>query len=458
MRQKIFFPLLSIVVLIILMLACAQTPSSDGSLRDIACALQGIPPSECNQDPSGGGGGSGSGPPDPTPLKIETLVPSPTPTVRPVNHLQVVYAKDGNIWLWDDASGSVTQVTNSGQDSAPKISDDGLVIAFHRKGELWAVGPDGSQPRVLASSAALLALLPAGVEAVAPRQFDFAPRSHDVYLNVTSVSQEASVPEYNLAKVNADVPTLDSLLNSSQGGGQFIFSPDGTKIALPRNDKINVVDLDGSNLRTVFTFPRVLLHADANYVPQIAWMAGSSAFTTVIPPEDGVNNPSDPTRFYYIPIEGDDRQPAQLAQFVAAPAFQSQPYISPDAAKVVYTRPNGANLEVHVIDASTTDELYFQYPANRIGLLGWAPDSTQIMYWIDDSRIAWIASPGTEPALLSDVNFAVNINWVDTRRYFFLAGTELRLRTLDQPGTLIDGRLSDFIFDFTITSFGEGQP
>lgn len=435
------------MMLIFAMLACAQ-PSS-GALSDIACALQGLP--DCNQ-PSGGGGGGGGGPSSavatPIPLNTATLVPTSTPTALPVDVLKVVYTKNGQIWLWDDIAASSRQLTHSGQDMAPKISDDGLVIVFRRRSELWAIDSDGKNERILTSGVALTTLVSAGANTVEPRQFDFGPFSHDVYLNITIVNGPVSEPEYNLAKINVDSPSLQALLDGSQGGGQFVFSPDGTKIALVRNDKINVVNSDGSDWKPVFTFPPVLLNTGLNYIPEIRWMPNGSGFTTVIPPEDALTDPAARTRFYYISADGE--QTAQLAEFVAAPPGQSQPYISPDVSKVLYTKPQGTNLELHIIDASTTDHMYLSYNATSMGLLGWTPDSEQVMYWIDDKRRAWFASPSQEQALLGDVDFAENITWIDSRRYLFLNELELRLRIMNEPSIVIDDRLSDSRFDFIV--------
>ncbi len=436
MKRGFFFPGL---ILMIAALACSRTPSSGGSMRDIACALQGVPPQVCNPATSApldvGASGDDSIPaPSPGGEEIPVSASTPTPTAPPESILKVVYARSGNIWLWDGVS--TNHLTASGLDSDPRISDDGTLVAFRRNGGLWVVNADGTRERLLVSAGNLAALPHVNSGPPALRLFDFAPKSHDVYFNTTLLGESFSTPEYNLAKVNADNPSLQSLLNNDQGGGQFTFSPDGRKIALARNDKINVVNSNGSDLKTVFTFPSVMMYSEVSYIPQVAWLPDGSGFKTVIPAQDQLANPSAPTRFMFIPVDGS--QAAQLAEFVAGPAFANRPYISPDGSKVLYVKQQGANLELHVIDAGTADRAYFWYPARNFGILGWAPDSIGVIYWVDDTRRTWLGSLDNPAVPLSDVGFADRVTWLDTKSYLFINENELRIRSIGQPSVLID--------------------
>jgi hypothetical protein len=422
MNRRILFLMF---VLVSITLACVQTPST----------------------PSGGGGDNALDDEAVAPAAKDTATPAVTEAKAPKNFLRVIYAKGGNIWLWDDIAASPKQLTKSGLDSSPKVSDDGSVIAFLRNGELWAVNDNGDNERALASFRALAGLPHTGdAKSVEPRQFDFAPGGHDVYFNISLVGDSATTSEYNLVKVNADFLSLQSLLDGNQGGGRFVFSPDGKKIALPRNDGINVVNADGSNLITAFIFPLVLLNTEVNYIPQVVWMPDGSGFKTVIPPRDGISDRSAPARFYYIFADGGE--PAQLAEFIAVPAIESQPSISPDGSKVLYAKMQGSDLELHVIDASTADQMYFSYAADRFGILGWTPDSKQVIYWIDDRRCPWSSSPNSPAVPLSDVTFADQVTWVNAGRFLFLNESELRIRVFDQPSILIDKDVTGG-FDFS---------
>ncbi len=374
------------------------------------------------------------------PIRADTPVPLPTPLPK---KLKIVYTKTSGLWLWDGSASR--QLTNSGPDSSPKISDDGQVVAFSRAGELWAVNVDGSNERALASSAELAAL-PRGAEGKPEvSQFVFAPGSHDVYFNTLLMTESYPIAQYDLAKVNADAPVVQSLLKND-AGGKIVFSPDGRKIALVQPEKINLVNADGSGFKTLFTFKMVSTYSEWFYLPEIVWMPDSSGFKTVIPASDPLANPKELTRFYFVPAAGGEA--AKLAEFLAAPVFQAGVFISPDGTKVLYGKEQGGNLELRVIDASTADKMVFWLPRDKFGLRGWTPDSRGILYWRDDTRRAWLLAADGQTLPLSDVAYADSVTWVDASRYLFVNETELRLRSLGQT-VLIDAGFGGE-FDFVL--------
>lgn len=430
-------------ILIIVGIACNQTGSSPsgGNLQNIACALQGIPPEDCDNGaaPSGGlADGSSGNPGALTPSPSPTLVrpPTATPAPTPVSAARVVYGKDGSIWYWD--GGSKKQITSSLSDTAPKISDDGLRVVYQRNGALWAINSDGTSLQMLISASALASVPHTASGAVRPGQYDFAPRSHIVYFNTIVVDNKLQVPDYDLFLVNADEPSPQLLLNGEQGAGQFVFSPDGARIALARKDSINIVKADGSELKSVFTFPAVMPADGKPYIPEIVWLADGSGFVTVIPAPDNLGSPAGPARLMFISAEGG--QVAQLAEFNASPIAANRPFIAPNGSKVLYTKVQEGDLELHVIDAGTADKMYFRHAASSFGILGWTPDSTGVVFWVDDKRASWLGSLAdskTEP-LNVDVAFADKVTWVDSTSYLFMNELELRICIFGQPSILID--------------------
>jgi hypothetical protein len=377
------------------------------------------------------------------PPSAETPVPAVTSKPTKTS-LKVVYSTNSGLRLWDGAT--VRPLTDSGADARPQISDDGQIVAFSRAGELWAVSADGSNPRALADSGTL-ANLPRSAEGKPEvSQFVFAPGSHDVYFNTILMTESYPIAQYDLAKVNADAPVVQSLLKNGDGG-KIVFAPDGRKIALVQPEKINVVNADGSGSKTVFTFKMVSTYSEWFYLPEIAWMPDASGFKTVIPASDPLANPKKRTRFYFVPASGG--KAAQLAEFLAAPVFQSGVFISPDGTKVLYGKEQGGNLELHVIDASTADKMYFWQPRDKFGPRGWTPDSQGLLYWRDDTRRTWLLAADGQASPLSDVTYATSVAWVDANRYLFVNETELRLRTLGQPSLLVDADFSGN-FDFVL--------
>jgi hypothetical protein len=373
------------------------------------------------------------------------------PTV--VDKLQrVVYAKGGAIWLWDAATGSPKQLTSfrgdnpatpfKEQDQSPKISEDGQVIAFIRDNNLWAMDGRGENQRMLVSAADLASLSrsTAGMYYL-PRQFDFARRSHDVYFNIATMMKDTTDPEFNLAKVSADSPGVRALLNDSQGGEDFVFSPDGTKIALPRSNKINVVNADGTGLKTIFSFQPIKMKDAAFYIPEIVWLSDGSGFKTVLPGPDSAA----PARFMFISSDG--AIVAKLAEFNASPFFVGHPFISPDGSRVLYTKMHGTGLELHVIDAGTADKTYFSHAADAFKIFGWAPDSRNFLCEMDGAT--WLVSQAGSLTELSDVSDVEKLVWVDAQHFLFIAhDSSLRYRSLSQPGVVLDDGLDDGTFDF----------
>lgn len=347
--------------------------------------------------------------------------PGPGVTVNP--GLLVVYEKSGSLWAWTRSG--VSQITSGGPDSRPRLSADGKLVAFQRGIELWVMEISGQNPRKVYGEAGAV-----------PLQFEFAPASHKIYFTSAS-SDGASRFDLNLADTDANI--VKSLLAARQGG-EFTFLPNGSQLALVQPDKIIVSRSDGTDAKVVYQFP-VIKGPKGDYLPQIAWMDNGYGFKTVIP-----GNSGSPARFMFILAAGG--QPAQLAEFPAVPLSVSDTYIAPDGSKLTYLKEMGGDLELHVIDASTADKAYFAYAREKFGLLGWTPDSKNMLFWIDDPRRGWIAA-GDNRSPLSDVTYAASVTWVDENTYLFLNETELRLRTLvstrlrqsttgGQPSLIID--------------------
>ena len=423
MNRRLFFP---VGPLLLVTLACALGPvtaTPDGATPGAADAVSTQVAVELTAASLG------------TATPPETTAPQASPAPALTGSIRLVYSQGGNIFVWDGLGSK--QLSSSGKDSSPCISADGAVVAFMRAGELWAVEAGGSGERILVAAAALTTN--AGPRE--PRRFAFAPHSHELYFNTVLTDNPFPVPQEDLWKVDADHPTVQPLLSAKQGGADFVFSSDGAKIALPRADKINIVNADGSGLTTVFSFTPVKMYSEASYTPQIVWLPDASGFKTVIPAADALAEPAALSRFMFVPADGS--RAAQLAEFVSAPAAADPPRISPDGSRVFYARPRGGELELHIIDASTADQNFFSYDADKIGILDWAPDSLHVLYWQEDTRRAYLGAPNTQGTPLSDGANAEKVRWIDATQYLYLDGLDLRLRSLGQPSLLIAASVAE---------------
>lgn len=337
-------------------------------------------------------------------------------------------------------------MTFSGGVSSPVISDDGRVIAFLRSDGLWAVETTGSGERVLVSEGYLASVAgPASRARI--KWFDFAPHSHVLYFDtiLEPLEEGFPMPRFDLHRTDADVPAPAQILGEGQGG-QAYFSPDGQWMALSLADHISIARPDGSALRTVFTFPMVSTYSEWFYLPEVVWMNTSGGFYVITPAPAILENPSEPARWWYVPLDG---KAAQLAAFVTAPVWVSFPRLSPDGTRALYVRPRpGGGYELHLTDVSTADILLASYEGDVFGVGGWSPDGRYYTFYQGDTRNVLYASVGQPPQPLSDVGLADFVAWMDGNTVLFKHGAELRLRALDASSLLIDASVSDNQFDF----------
>ncbi len=365
----------------------------------------------------------------------ETATPEPVPT-----NLNIVYARSGSIILWRDGLAPQT-LTASSKDDSPRISDDGQVVAFLRDGELYSVRADGTGERPLVNRAYLNGFLSGDILEVHIRHFDFTPGSHEIFFELYGETEGYPAPLADLQRVDADSGALTFILAPGSGGGQWTFSPDGQYFSLAQGDKIRVLRRDGSDDRAVFNFKFVSTYSEWTYFPQVIWRNDSAGFYTVIPASAALDDPTEPTRYYYIPLAG---EAARLAEFVAAPVWQSFPFISQDGIKVAYVSESGGAQSLHVIDASTADRVYTSAPA--LTILNWNPDSERVAYYAGDPSNPALLKFGGAPVPLSDTARFSGLGWVSETRYLFLNGQELRLRDLSSPSVLIDSAVSGYDF------------
>lgn len=364
-----------------------------------------------------------------------------TPTPEPARtNLNVVYARAGNILLWREGTSPVT-LTTSGQDNSPRISDDGQVVVFLRNGELYCVRVDGTGERLLVSQAYMDGFRTADVLAVRVFNYDFIPDSHEVFFELYGETEAYPIPLADLQRVDADSGAMAVILAPGSAGGKWTFSPDGQRFALSQGAQIRVLDRDGSEDRVVFKFKFVSTYSEWVYHPQVVWRDDSAGFYTVIPASAILDNPSEPTRFYYVPLTG---EAARLAEFVAGPVWQSFPFIAPNGVQVAYVRESSGTQSLHVIDASTADRVYISAPA--LTILGWNPDSARVAYYAEEPSAPNLLAFGGAPLSLSDTARFFSLNWVSESRYLFLNGEELRLRDLSAPSVLIDSSVSEYDF------------
>ncbi len=371
------------------------------------------------------------------------LPADPTITPIPPIGLRAAYNKGGNIWLWSEGASPV-QLTFAGSDSQPSISADGTVVAFRRGTELWAINADATMERQLVSSAFLASLADGSGESIQVNDFLWQPLSHNLYFNTLTVAGESGfqIPRFDLFSINADLPS-GSLVNleSPGSGGVPTFSQDGRYVALSQNNRIFLLAVDGSSYTEALSFPSVMTYSEWFYVPQVVWLTDSTAFRVAIPAEDQLD-PAATASFWHVPVSG---TPALLTSFLASPVWTAFPYVSPDGGSVVYFTPVPGGDLIKTIRADGSSSSYVWFETGQAGLVGWTPDSVHFMYYRDPTQVGVMATG--EDRLISDTPACTQVRWIDTSRFFFLNGNELRLRSGETPSLIIDTGVNEYDFN-----------
>jgi Tol biopolymer transport system component len=377
----------------------------------------------------------------PTPEPLETpAAPPPTSGV-----LTVAYAREGNLLLWREGD-SPRALSTTRLDESPRISDDGQVIAFLRNGELYAVRADGAGERPLANRAYLESFRPAGVLEMRIQHFDFLPDSHEVFFSLYGETEAYPQPLNDLHRVSADSGAPLIVLPAGQAGGEWTFSPDGQYFSLAQGNQIRVLRRDGSDDRVLFTFSFVSTYSEWTYFPEVVWRNDSAGFYTIIPASAALENPREPTRYYYVPLT--DGSPAQLAEFVTVPVWQSFPFIAPDGLSVAYVRENSGSQSLHVIDLSTADRTV--QTDSALTILNWNPDSQRIAFYNSNTPADVVLQAfSVAPVSLNDAGSGLSdLRWVTETRFLFISAGELRLRDLSTASFVIATTVTGY--DFTL--------
>ena len=141
------------------------------------------------------------------------------------------------------------------------LSSDSLVAAFIRQydwnnEEIYAVNTDGTNVRPLVTLAdfATMKLSRELISAV-PYRIAWAPGTHTLTFNTRMILEGPGLfLGDGIRQVDADTGLI-SVLMAPETAGDFYYSPDGSKIAITKEDMISVVDADGTNRQRPVNLP-----------------------------------------------------------------------------------------------------------------------------------------------------------------------------------------------------------
>lgn len=401
-------------------------------------------------------------PPSPTPDRPEPTgvpdtAPPPTPTATPLPR-RYVYTAGGNVKLWTEG-GSPSTLTSSGDAIDVRISDDGQVVGLIRKvdeehEELWAVNADGSNLRVLVSAADFDAMT-RDPEMLTTNiwHFDFVPGSHSIAYNTLPVFDGPGlILNDDLRLVDADTASLTTLLSPGQGGN-FVYSPDGSQIAVSAPSSISLVNADGTGRREILPFSDILTYSEYQFYPRPVWTPDGTAVRVIIPPHAALEEPTPPSKLWHIPTAGSS-PPTELFSFTAAPLSFNDYALSPNAQRVAYMQPTGGDgrtWELHLANADGSGDT--AYDTGQLNFEAWSPDGNHFIY-SQQGENPQIGQVGSAPQAIPGTTRIGGVEWVNSTQYLYTnrdsGARELWLGELGATNTLIDSTSGNgFNSDFT---------
>ncbi|HTX89997.1 MAG TPA: hypothetical protein VMC09_02175 [Anaerolineales bacterium] len=361
------------------------------------------------------GGIDGSPTSTPTPMPIPTNTPQPT---TPPRALEVVYVRDGNIWLWVEGAGN-SALTTVGGVSEVRISEDGVWIAYLQNDQLWLTRPDiapspnpSEYPKLLVSAESRIV------------QFDFDPQSKNIYFTAFINGVAGGL---DLFRIRVDLPLPVRVVGPGLGGNYHI-SPDGQCLAITRPNQLDLWCQPDPQPRRVFEFAYECGFG-VQTGPDIRWTAASDGFYVVAPVCDD-NTLHGRERLYFVPRNG--TAPQVKAEFVG---WTYDPvFIAPDGTHLASLIDYGDLKSLHIIGVNGSDATYISLPSDDITFRGWATDSRHFIVWLKQSMLynsftgPLIASLDEMPVplLTEDLDTTLpgptisDVNWVSDSRFLFL--------------------------------------
>ena len=332
-----------------------------------------------------------------------TLVPSAAPSAAPTatpsaeastgagGSAVVVFVRDGNIAVWEAATGSSQTIVDSSDVIRVELSDDAKLVAFVRRSfftaggfdrneqsALWVVGRDGANPRELISAQQLRQRLDAAEDDSTnfPR-LAWIPESHRLLYSGDTYAahgegESAHVPTRGVYRMDADTLTEFELVPAGQSA-HFIPSPDGRLVVLVITTGLSFFDVDNGRMR--LEFPARPVVGDTGWFTNAGvWTLDSSAFVINALVEPSNTGPSD-YELWRVPADGSPAAP--LIAFAAG------------TGSVVFA-PDGSAGAILGAAAGTGASIWFILPLPEdLGPLAVPGDS------FDYSRLIW--SPGGTP-------------------------------------------------------------
>jgi hypothetical protein len=411
--------------------------------------------------------------PTATPLSLPTES-SPTMIATRSSTIEVVFVKDGNIQVWDEATQQTRTIVNTGDVDSVTTSDDGQRIAFTRRSwigdvfegyeqfALWVMNRDGGEARELISAQDLRQRInPGERESSNFYQLGWIPGSHQLIFSGTKYIVQAEGLSHAIPQgaflVDTDTGSISVLAETAENV-RFLPSPDGKQVAHMSPNAVGFINTDGSNNRQdVLTYAEAGLTAPV--FPLGAWTQDSSAFVMTGTFEQDPNHNINFT-IWRIPMDGSF--PEVLATITGS--HPSSVTFSPDGKSTTFLQAtdsqSGETTGWHI--ATLTPEagtLILPYYGKETAYanLHWSP--ANVAYALNDRGLFQLCPNATQDSQVCGdpihlgSRIITELQWVDPTRFIFEGNESNTLSLGKTDGTITpittwteDDRLTSWSF------------
>lgn len=347
----------------------------------------------------------------------------------------------GNLYLQDGDAAPV-QLTNSGSDSLPFISDDGMKISFNREQTsqgLYSINADGSNEKELVTNDLLLTLGPGYDELTRVCHKVFVPRTHLLLFNTCFHPDKfTTVHNGDLFITDTDTGETKNLRPSGQAGG-YDVSPDGGMIAIDVDDHIDILDLDGTILRD-----RLITYTLSQPIPLssiVSWTSNSKELIVALPSETFYDDSYLSPRYTIWRYSLDTGKGTQI-NLDPPPMGHYEAKFSPDGNWAIYNNYEQGTFYVGDLREGRT-KLYEPRPG-AYTYSHWSPDSTYFVYEKGAGRALYLGSYDKLPVFISKGHF---IGWIDAQRYLYFVKDTVVAGTINGDFRQILGNANEGFVD-----------
>jgi len=346
----------------------------------------------------------------------------------------MVFVKDGNLYLQDGMNPPI-QLTYSGKDRDPVISNDGEKIIFYRGDafdNVYSINADGSQGKAIIMSQSLPVLGRGDIKALT-----FVPNTHSLLFNTFLCNPREAL--YNapdctvgIYSVDADSGEISQLVSGLSGNGtqtrNFEVSPDGSYISVAASGHIDIYSLY-KQMIDISQRNAILYNITTpdEFLPLQYWFPDSSGLIVVLP-TDIHNEPATPPHTftawrYTMPNSMSNNKATQIlfdppivflwtCNFSISPDRNWTFYITDELPSLYLGNLNDGRTQPYEWDSGCPMSSYYPYSQ-------WSPDS-QHFAW--QGTIA--ATDGTFISIQGDFS-----GWIDVNHYFYVAIEENKRKT-----------------------------